>query len=401
MRVEAEVGWGSILAHFRYKPQANSGPLLLLFQESARMKTFDCTLFGPDRPATGLPVSARFEDGQLVLERAGLRLDAALLVVSVGGLDRPELRLNWLDADGRTCSLAPAGEAERATLCASAPPALRAQCAQWQGRADHARQSWAWIGAAATLIVLAGLALWWSYPRLIDALARRVPVALEERLGRAALEQLRAGERLIESGPAQAALQTIGARLAAGSPYTYRWIIKQDPAVNAFAIPGGIVVVHSGLLRAAANGDELAAVLAHEVQHIERRHALRQTVGNLGLAAALAVTLGDVSGVAAVLAQQLGGTYFSRELEQEADRLGFQALLRAGINPAGMPAFFRTLQGKANQVGEGPSWLASHPLTAERIRAADAMIAAQPCPACRPVALDWQAVLAALPAAAK
>ncbi|MES2743280.1 MAG: M48 family metallopeptidase [Pseudomonadota bacterium] len=372
------------------------------------MQNFNARLFGPAQPAAGLAVTARFEHGHLVAEQAGLRLDAAALVVSVGGLERPELRLNWLDPDRRPCSLAPAGEADRVTLCASAPPALQAHCAQWQARGDHVRQTWMWLGAAGALLLLVALALGWALwqgaPRLTEALARRLPLSFEQKLGQAMLIQLRARASLIDSGPAQAALHHIGGRLTAGSPYSYRWIIQRDPSLNAYAIPGGIVVVHSGLLRATANGGELAAVLAHEVQHIERRHALRHMIGNLGLAAVLALTVGDVSAVAAALAHQLGSTYFSRELEQEADRLGFQALLRAGVSPVGMPAFFRTLQQRAReagQAGEGPAWLASHPLTAERIGQADAMLAAQPCPACRPIALDWQAVLASVPADAK
>ena len=356
------------------------------------MSGFHARLTGPAAPRDGMPVSACFEAGQLVV--AGLRIDAARLVVSVGGFEEPQLFLNWLDSDGAQSSLQALSAADIAAMLERAPSVLQPQFSKWHQRGRNWRQVWTWllgsVGAATALI----LAAWLAYPALAGWLARQVPIALEEKLGQAALAQLRGDGGLVERGTAQQQVQAIGQRLVAGSRYHYRWIVKRDASINAFAMPGGIIVVHTGLLARTDNPDELAAVLAHEVQHIEQRHTLKKLMGSLGLAALVFVVVGDVSGVAATIAHQVGSNYFSRDLEDEADRRGLQALLRAHIAPDGMVSFFQKL-AQANP-SSAPAWLSSHPATAQRIANIRAMIRQQPCPSCRPltVAGDWKSLLA-------
>ena len=195
-------------------------------------------------------------------------------------------------------------------------------------------------------------------------------------------------------------MQDIGRTLTAGSRYQYRWLIKQDDTVNAFAMPGGIIVVHTGLLRQAGDPGELAGVLAHEVQHVEQRHSLRQMISSLGWGALVGVTIGDISTVASMLAHQAGTLYFSRDMEEEADRLGLLALQRAQIRPDGMLRFFQKLDDKDK--GATPGWISSHPQTAARAQQIESLIASKPCPACVPLASKhWQAMKAALPPTAK
>jgi predicted Zn-dependent protease len=193
--------------------------------------------------------------------------------------------------------------------------------------------------------------------------------------------------------------------LGTQSRYRYRWIVKQDASLNAFALPGGIVVIHLGLLQQMSDATELAGVLAHEVQHVEQRHGLKQMVSSLGMAGILALTVGDVSAMAALIAHQVGSNYFGRDLEQQADRLGVQALLRAQIRPDGMPTLFRKLeqsqsQGKEN-AESAPVWMMSHPQTAQRIGDVEALIARQPCPACSSLAGESHALAQALAAHGK
>jgi Zn-dependent protease with chaperone function len=358
--------------------------------------------------AHGRCVTARFEASRLhvdATEPDGISLiqDSATLVVSIGGLDAPQLSLNWLDDKGHQWSLCPAGADDTAILIAGAPPDLQPQLAPWHQRRRNARRAstrtWAMILALPSLCALLLLALWLGYPHATLWLTAQISVALEEKLGNAALGALRAEGDLIESGEAQQLVQRTGAQLTPASRYHYRWIIKQDASLNAFALPGGIVVVHTGLLKKMESTTELAGVLAHEVQHVEQRHGLRQMVSSAGLAGMLALTVGDVSSVAALLAHQLGSSYFGREIEEQADRLGFDALLHAGIRPEGMATLMRTLarSEQQQQTGTGtPAWLASHPETAQRVRQIEAMIAQQPCPQCRYLDGDWEALLAAL-----
>ena len=167
-------------------------------------------------------------------------------------------------------------------------------------------------------------------------------------------------------------------------------------------MPGGIIVVHTGLLRQAGSPGELAGVLAHEVQHVEQRHSLRQMITSLGWGALVAVTIGDISAVAAMLAHQAGTMYFSRDMEEEADRLGVQALQRARIRPDGMLTFFQKLGEENKDKAQAPGWISSHPQTAARVQRVTALIDATPCPACLPLGSShWQVMKAVLPAGDK
>jgi Zn-dependent protease with chaperone function len=365
------------------------------------MHSFNASLFGGAHHANALAVTACFEASHLQVDAIGLRQDVATIVVSVGGLDEPRLCLNWLDDDGRQWSLLPTCADDIAALIAGAPPLLQPQLAQWHQRRHNARQAsartWFWILALPGLCALLLLGLWLAYPHATGWLARQIPVALEEKLGNAALATLRGEGDLIESGPSQQLVQRVGARVSAGSRYRYRWIIKQEASLNAFALPGGIIVVHAGLLKEMENATELAGVLAHEVQHVEQRHGLKQMISSAGLAGMLALTVGDVSAMAALLAHQLGTTYFGRDLESEADRLGFQALLRARIRPEGMATLLGKLdrsQGQESAGSDAPAWIASHPETAQRVRQIEQLIAQHPCPQCRDLDNDWQTIVA-------
>jgi Zn-dependent protease with chaperone function len=376
-------------------------------------------LFGAGCPAAGLPVTAHFDQDRLVAQGNGLDISVTAdgLVVAVGGMEQAELSLNWLDTAGRQASLRVADEQEIAAMMRNAPDLLQPQFGRWHQRKRHVTHLWGWLGGMLALALVAVCVAWWAYPHLTGWVAARVPVSVEQKLGEAALAQLQADGQLIDSGPAQQAVRQLGDKLTRGSRYRYRWFVKKDDSVNAFAMPGGIVVVHTGLLRKAANANEVAGVLAHEVQHIEQRHSLKQAINSLGLAAIVFTTIGDISSVSAVLAHQLGSMVFSREMEEEADRLGLLALVRANIKPDGMLSFFRKMEqaqrtggmpaGKNKEPSKAessplPEWMSSHPQTARRIGQIETLISQNPCPACRDAGaeLDWPAVVASAGGAA-
>lgn len=362
------------------------------------MKPFDALL---STPAGGTPVTAHFFGRTLVVGDASV--DAGDIVVSVGGMERPELFLNWLDAQGRQVSLKPASPDDIAAVLQAAPASLQPSLQKlWRERSRNRRQVSGWLGGFTGAALLAGALLWWQGNNAIGALAGLIPLSTEKQLGELALAQVRAQGSLAGSGAAQQTVQEIGQRLTIGSRYQYRWLVRQDDSVNAFAMPGGIIVVHTGLLRQAGSPGELAGVLAHEVQHVEQRHSLRQMITSLGWGALVAVTIGDISAVAAMLAHQAGAMYFSRDMEEEADRLGVQALQRARIRPNGMLTFFQKMHDKDSDKTATPGWISSHPQTAARVRRVAALIDARPCPACQPLGSShWQAMKAALPAGDK
>lgn len=365
------------------------------------MMPFQALLTGPDGGSAGTAVSAHFFGSQLAIDAPGRTLDVAQLVVSVGGVDGPELFLNWLDAQGRQASLKPLTADDIAIVLREAPAALQPQLQRlWGERQRNRRQVSGWLAGLTGAAVVATALLWWQGSNAIGALAGWIPLSTEKQLGELALAQVRAQGGIVENGVAQRTVQDIGRKLTAGSRYQYRWLVKQDDTVNAFAMPGGIIVVHTGLLHQAGDPGELAGVLAHEVQHVEQRHSLRQMISSLGWGALVGVTIGDISAVAAMLAHQAGTLYFSRDMEEEADRLGLLALQSAKIHPDGMLRFFQKLDDKDQT--KVPGWISSHPQTAARAQQIRSLIAATPCPACRPLSSShWQAMKAALPPTAK
>jgi predicted Zn-dependent protease len=236
----------------------------------------------------------------------------------------------------------------------------------------------------------------------------------EKRLGESVLKSLNPKANFLQDGEAVKAVQSIGQQLTAGSAYQYQWYVSKDPTVNAFAIPGGIIVVNSGLLKKADSPNELAAVLAHEVQHVEQKHALKNMINSAGIAAIVLVVLGDANAVVMLMAHQVSAQYFNRQIESEADLKGLQLLQKKNIDPAGMVSFFKKMDAgfitdkaeakakpKAEQdadaeESEVASWFSSHPDTVSRIQTVERYIAQHPCPSCKTLTWDKAAILANL-----
>jgi len=224
-------------------------------------------------------------------------------------------------------------------------------------------------------------------PSLGSASASELPPGLERTLGEAIMEQGRRDPTYIDDPDVSQYLTSLGRKLIASSPQGAGQPIEvfaiRDPRINAFAMPGGYIGVHSGLVVSSKNESELASVIAHEIGHVLQRHVARgmtqQTQsGHLMLAsvaaallAALASRSGDLAmgvaafGQAAAVDRQLG---FSRQAEQEADRVGFDMLRRAGFDPRGMTEMFAMLgnASRLNQGAGGGVYASTHPLSIQR-----------------------------------
>jgi Zn-dependent protease with chaperone function len=358
-------------------------------------------LHAPRFPEAGVPVRLQFLGDLLRIEGAGTQdVLAERLEVSVTGFNDDTLQLAWQEADGTHAVTIPDTESQRA-LVANAPPGVVRRLRG--GRADIRYHRGKWnlvIGSLVTLGLLVVL-VWWQSEAITEWLANRVSMESEIGIGEHALAQIETGNTLTQEGLAAKTVAEIGGRLTKGSRYKYRWYVSDDREVNAFALPGGIIVVNAGLLAKAASADELAGVLAHEVQHVEHRHALQQMIHAAGWAAVLAVVLGDVSAITAIVVHQLGNLHNSRKLEAQADLEGMKALARAGIPVEGMAGMFRRLQSEEVEAGDDtPSLLSSHPATAERIAELERLSKTLPC-RCRSLSYDWPAVQAGLPAGAR
>jgi len=208
--------------------------------------------------------------------------------------------------------------------------------------------------------------------------ARLLPFAWEENLGGKIIDVVAVifshGQqpRFCDGGEGTRAIEGLVGRLTAGldTPYRMRVRVLDTKDVNAFAAPGGYIVVLSGLIEFAASPDELAGVVAHEIGHVVHRHPTQAMLRQINEARLFGFMTGNASGGGAIstIADATLGASYSREAETQADATAFALLGRAGISPQGMAAFFDRLiaQGKS---GKG-TILASHPADETRSRRA-------------------------------
>lgn len=223
------------------------------------------------------------------------------------------------------------------------------------------------------VVALLGLLVWggmWLVGAAAGALAGLAPVSLDRSIGEMAWSQLAPDDRRCTDPGPLAYVEQLAAPLIAAyeGPHRFEFAVVDDPAINAFALPGGFVTVHMGLLDAAESGEEVAAVLAHEMRHVTERHGLRRVARQMGGAVVLgmvfgAADLGALSGVALSLV----GKSYDRDEEREADETGHALLVAAGIDPGGMARFFERLAAEGVSV---PTLLSTHPGSAERSAAA-------------------------------
>jgi len=246
-----------------------------------------------------------------------------------------------------------------------------------------------------------------ALPALGDAGADELGIGAERRLGERIMKELRRDPDLLDDPLLQDYIDSLWQPLLAAArargdlpdeqreQFAWATFLVRDRTVNAFALPGGHVGVHLGLIAVTTTRDELAAVLAHELSHVTQRHIARSIATNrrqsmIGIATMIAGILAAsrsadaanamIAGGQAVSAQ--GQLNFSRDMEREADRIGFGVLASAGFAPEGMAGMFDRLQNasRLNDSGQFP-YLRSHPLTGERIAEARARLGVAPAPA--------------------
>ncbi|MFQ5898144.1 MAG: M48 family metallopeptidase [Candidatus Methylomirabilia bacterium] len=226
------------------------------------------------------------------------------------------------------------------------------------------------LAAVAAVGIAAALYLW-GIPAMAALVAPRIPVSWEERLGRSVLEQLAPAGKRCADPTGLRVIDTIITTLTAPlprSPYVFRVTVVDYPVVNAVALPGGYIVLFRGLLERTRSAEELGGVLAHEMQHVLQRHATRALLQQASTGLLLAALAGDASGAYGLeSARLLGRLAYSRRAEVEADTEGMRMLLAAGVDPAGMIAFFRMLEREGAGAPAFLKYVSTHPSTEDRI----------------------------------
>ncbi|MFT7722308.1 MAG: M48 family metalloprotease [Roseateles sp.] len=259
-----------------------------------------------------------------------------------------------------------------------------------------------------------------NLPALGDAVSQDLDVGTERQLGERYMRQIRIDPAYVQDpllreyldgiwNPLIAAARKLG-NISDETQTRFAWepFLVEDKSVNAFAMPGGYVGTHLGLIAMTVSRDELASVIAHEISHVTQRHIARRIAGDsrnswvavagllLGVLAASRGNIdmanaGIIGGQAATAQMSLN---FSRDMEREADRVGFNVLVEAGFAGSGMVSMFERMEQAYHLMDNGAfPYLRSHPLTTERIGDARTRLALEPF--ARPRGLAEHALMAA------
>ncbi len=229
------------------------------------------------------------------------------------------------------------------------------------------------------LLVIGGLLLFGGYflARNIEYtekdLSDKISYEQENKLGNVFNSMVLNQYSVIQDNAADTALHQITDRLTQAldsSAYRYQFVILKSDQINAFTLPGGNIFVFSGLIELTETPEELAAVLAHEIGHAEKRHVVSKLVKELSFTVLLSTLSGGDPGLVAQILKQIVGNSFGREQENEADRFGMRLLEKANISPKNIARFFERLNSKDLDYDENMEILMTHPHNNKRIEEA-------------------------------
>ena len=224
----------------------------------------------------------------------------------------------------------------------------------------------------ACIVFVIWLIYGYGLPMVVDGIARIAPVAWENALGRSfvayiAPEADRCGDAVYAE-----VVDEIVARLTAQAdlPYTFRVYVVDDDRLNAYALPGGYIAITTRFLEQMKSPEQLAGVIAHEMQHVAQRHGTRAVFREMATRALVAAISSEAGGLDYVLdnAAMVGSMRFSRQHETAADIQGMNMILDAKIDPKGMVEVFEILLAVTGDLPDGLAYISSHPLTKDRIR---------------------------------
>jgi len=362
--------------------------------------------FGEEFPSAGAPCLVHVEEQGLTVtfisdsaDRQPEVVPFSALTVSAGGIDHDHLVVKWTNVRGERTLYLKNPHVIRA-FREAVPDHLDVPLAQVAERVRQVRHRrrlvWGIVGGA---ILSSMLGLWFGADILVDIAVSRIPVEWEQKLGESAYRDFLSRQEVVKEGPGVAAVEEMTHRLTEqipNNPYKFQVTVVRSDIINAFALPGGFVVVFTGLMKKAESGEEVAGVLSHEVNHVLQRHGLARIVKNLGLLTVMAIVFGNQQGLVGMMKQlgvELLTLKFGREQETEADLTGLQLLQRAKIDPSGMIRFFERLSEKDEERME---WLSTHPMSAARAERLKAELAALPKKLPEPFTFDWKQVQASL-----
>ena len=270
--------------------------------------------------------------------------------------------------------------------------------ALWSAAQRATRRTYFFLALGALLLVALGFGFMPGLRWMGGWVLRQMPTSIDRRLGDLGWAQMQGELSRMKAPKASAALEEIVQRLEVDREarrWKYRLYLVDDGRINAFALPGGRLVVFRGLLEAASGPEEVAGVLAHEMAHVSRRHGVQRLIRSVGLVGAIQVLIGDVGGVMALGKELLtlsAINHYSREQESEADERAVQVMQKAGLDALALAHFFERLQKEQGKVPEYLEWMSTHPSHRARIDSIRRALRGRTKPLRRPLALDWSEV---------
>jgi len=202
-----------------------------------------------------------------------------------------------------------------------------------------------------------------------------ISVEEEEEIGALLVTNFKNGLDPLQNPTVDSALNIITQTLLAqleNSPYHYSFTILDHDEINAFTLPGGNIFIFSGLIENAGSAEEVAAVLAHEIGHAEKRHVIDRLVKELSLTVVTGILSGGDPNLLVQIIQTVIGTKFDREQEEEADLFGMRLLEKSKIDPKSLAKFFTRLNDQDLTFNPALEFLMTHPHNDKRIQKATA-----------------------------
>lgn len=262
-------------------------------------------------------------------------------------------------------------------------PALAAQV---QKINHKSLKLWGLLAATMLVLVLSSWGVMTGFSSLAQVVVKNIPPEWEKNLGAAGFAHIQQEQTVLQSPELEQQLKNFTGKLTStikDSRYPFQIAVVNNPVVNAFALPGGYIIINSGLIAEATQGEEVLGVLAHEIAHVTRQHGLQNMVKSAGIYLTAQALFGDSGGLLQILteaAPMLLTQKYSRDFEREADQVGLEYLIAAHINPAGMVSFFQKLQQTYKNTPQESlehslNLLSTHPATSDRIAELQAQLA--------------------------
>lgn len=320
-------------------------------------------------------------DGHLTDGKTAIRHAVSVTLTAVGvEIQGPALPMQFwpyddlrlIDSDGGEAAIRLGRRSDDGPRLVIGDPAFGAALRTY-APALAAKPGGRWRLAALVVVAPASIAafvliLWFGLPLVARPLAALVPQSAEARLGQKVAASLVQPHQTCDAPAGRAALDRLTARLsaAAAAPAGLTVVVVKAPTVNAFAAPGGHVVIFAGLIGKAEGPDEVAGVLAHEIGHVVHRHGLQALIRYFALSTVSTVVFGGDFGIATGAGQTLLHLAHSRESEAEADSTAVAILQRARLRTDGLATFFARIDRKDSGRNSILRYASTHPPTSER-----------------------------------